>query len=400
MNVVPLYELEPYRTEVETCVVASGTDENGPWAALRDQLFYPEGGGQPADHGWLGDVPVVGSRRLADGVRVTTAAVVAEGPVTAALDWRRRFDHMQQHTAQHLVTALASDLFGWPTTAFHLGAEVSDVELDVPRIERPRLDELEEAVAERVRAALPVTARRVAPDALAGLPVRTRGLPEGHRGEVRLVEIDGVDLNTCGGTHVRSTAELEAVKLLCTEPLRGGTRVHFVAGGRLRRRLAILEERSAQLRRELGAADADLVAVAALRGEQVRALERALKRSDDELAGLWAESLAARPGALAEARFEGRDMAFLLRTARGALAVAPAKVLLLTGRSADGVVFAIGAGDAAPVDVAALGRDVAAALGGRGGGSGRIFQGKAPAGAAHERAVAALAARLGTPVGR
>ena len=113
--------------------------------------------------------------------------------VTVELDWARRFDHMQQHTAQHLLTAVAADRFGWPTTAFHLGEHVSDVELDVAAIDEEQLRSLENAVAAEVRAARPVTARRVSRDEYERTDVRSRGLPAGHAGDVRLVEIDGVD---------------------------------------------------------------------------------------------------------------------------------------------------------------------------------------------------------------
>jgi len=124
---------------------------------------------------------------------------------------------MQQHTAQHLLTAVAADQFGWQTTAFHLGAHVSDIEVDVKSIGKSELRLLEETVAVEVRAARRISARRVSPDEYEQMEVRSRGLPPGHSGDVRLIEIEGIDLNTCGGTHCVSTAEIEAIALLGTE---------------------------------------------------------------------------------------------------------------------------------------------------------------------------------------
>ncbi|HKJ02531.1 MAG TPA: alanyl-tRNA editing protein, partial [Longimicrobiales bacterium] len=227
---VHAFEREPRLRRLDTEVVSAGEDRGRPFVILADTILYPEGGGQPADGGTVGGVPVVDVRKTAGAIRHVLASPAPSGPVTVELDWTRRFDHMQQHTAQHLLTAVADQRFGWPTTAFHLGAHVSDIELGTPGIDAAELAELEEAVAAEIRAARPVTARRVSPEAYAALPVRSRGLPEGHTGDVRLVEIEGIDLNTCGGTHCASTAELEALKLLGTEPVRGGTRLFYAAG--------------------------------------------------------------------------------------------------------------------------------------------------------------------------
>ena len=389
------FEAEPYRRELNTRVVEVGREGERPFAVLEDTILFPEGGGQPADRGSIAGVAVLDVQRREGAVRHYLEQPVATGDAAVKLDWRRRFDHMQQHTAQHLLTALADDRFGWPTTAFHLGEATCDVELDVPSLAPVELELLEETVAAEVRAALPVTSRRVHPEALAKLQVRTRGLPAGFTGDVRLVEIAGVDLNTCGGTHVRSTAEIEAVKLLGVEPLRGGTRLHFVAGARLRRRLGAHETRSAALRALLGAPDDELAAVAEAKLGQLHAGEKRLRAAEEELAGALAEALAARPGAVVAAGFEGKDAAFLQRLARQVAAAAPDKVALLTTAAGGGALFALAAGEAVTADLQALGREVAALLGGRGGGAGRAFQGKAASLAALPRAVERLAAALG-----
>src|SRR5690606_19218545 len=155
---------------------------------------------------WLGDVEVADVRREGGLIRHILSAPVAAGPARLRLDWPRRFEHMQQHTGQHLLTAVALSQLGWRTTAFHLGPELPDIELDVPALSRERLDVLEDAVAAEIRAARHVRCFRAGPEEAARLPVRSRMLPEGLVGDLRLVEIEGIDLNTCGGTHVRSTA--------------------------------------------------------------------------------------------------------------------------------------------------------------------------------------------------
>jgi len=216
-------------------------------AVLADTLFYPEGGGQPADHGRLGDAEVLDVQKRGEEIRHFLSHPVAEGSIQLELDWPRRWDHMQQHTGQHVLTAVALRDFGWRTTAFHLGTEWSDIELDVPNLDRDDLDRLEEAVAKEIRAARPVIYRTAEVGDFERLGVRSRLLPDGFEGAVRLVDIEGLDLNTCGGTHCRSTAEIGLLSLLGTEPMRGGTRVFFVAAvvARYRRRKAVRGGRAA-----------------------------------------------------------------------------------------------------------------------------------------------------------
>ena len=394
MSVPLACERDPYLKELSVRVVRTGEEGGRPWAVLDDTVLYPEGGGQPADRGFLGDVPVLDVRRVGGEARHTLASAIAEGPAVVRLDWERRFDHMQQHTGQHLLTAVAADRFGWETTAFHLGPETCDVELAVPSLSRADSERLEEAVAEEIRAARAVTARRVRPEELAALGVRSRGLPDGHTGDVRLVEIAGVDLNTCGGTHVRSTAEIEAVKLLGTEKLRGGTRLFFVAGGRVRRRLGAHEERSARLRVLLGAPDEGLAPSVEAKLGQLSEAQKALRAAEEELAEAKAEALASASGPVVEAHFDGRDLSFLARIGKTFSSLPSGRVALLTASKEGVETFLLAAGGASATDVRVLGTAVAETLGGRGGGSGRLFQGKASL-ARRAEALAFLRMRLG-----
>jgi Ser-tRNA(Ala) deacylase AlaX len=392
MNELPAFEREPYLTELETSVLRVGEDGGRPYAVLADSILYPEGGGQPPDHGFLGEVAVIDVQKAGGEVRHYLAGPAAPGPARLRLQWPRRFDHMQQHTGQHLLTAVARDRFGWETTAFHLGEEISDIELDVAQVTPAEREQLEEAVAAEIRRARPVTCRRVGPEALAGLNVRSRGLPAGFQGEVRLVEIQGLDLNTCGGTHLSSTGELEAMALLGSEPVRGGTRLFFVAGGRLRHRLGAHEQRNAALRTLLGAPDGGLAAAVAGRMEQQRELEKRLRSLEDELGELLAATLADQPQAWVERHFEGKDASFLQRAARQVVARAPGKTVFLTGTQEGQSFFLLASGPTAPMDTAALGREIAGLLSGRGGGSGKLFQGKTGSLAGRDQVLALLRA--------
>lgn len=377
MNAIPAYEREPRWCELEVNVLRVGADDERPWAVLDDTILYPEGGGQPADRGELSGVPVLDVQRVAGEIRHYLARPLGPGPGILSLDWERRFDHMQQHTAQHLISAIARDRFGWETTSFHLGSERCDVELAAERLGGERIEELQETVVEAVREGLPVTTRTVDAGELEKLQVRSRGLPAGHAGPVRLVEIQGIDRNTCGGTHLRSTAEVESILLLDTEPMRGGTRLHWVAGGRVRRRLAERERLAHELRSLLGAADEELAGIVAGKLERITGLERRVRALEREVAASAARDLLARGEAVLAAHFPQADAGFLQQVAREIAADGGSCLALLTAGEGREGAFAVVAGAGATVDLQAAGRAVAGLLAGRGGGGGPIFQGKA-----------------------
>jgi alanyl-tRNA synthetase len=390
----PAFERDAYLTELDTEVLETGVDGDRPWAITADTVFYPEGGGQPADRGTMGGVEVVDVVKAAGAIRHLVSAPLATGPVHQVLDWTRRYDHMQQHTAQHLLTATALASFGWRTTAFHLGPVQSDIELDVASLAAADLRRLEDAVSDRIREARPVSVRYAERDQMEELGVRSRLLPAGFEGELRLVEIDGLDLNTCGGTHLRSTAEIGVLALIGSEPMRGGTRLFFTAGDRVRRRLAAHEARNLELRSLLDSADDDLPQVVALRLEREKALGRDTRRLLEELAVITAEALVARAEPVVTGYWERRDMAFLQALGKALLAARAEQVALLAAGAPSNGQFLIVAGASSGIDLAAVGDVVADALGGRGGGRAPFWQGKATALGRLDYAAAALRRQL------
>jgi Ser-tRNA(Ala) deacylase AlaX len=391
---VPAYERDPRLVHLDTEVLASGVDGDRPFVMLADTVLYPEGGGQPADTGSVGGVAVTDVQRVEGKIRHYLAGPVPSGSVRVQLDWARRFDHMQQHTGQHLLTAVAAERFGWNTTAFHLGPSISDIELDHADLGPDGLARLEEAVAAEVRAARAVTTRRVDAGVYATLPVRSRGLPGGHTGSIRLVEIEGIDLNTCGGTHCASTAELEAVKLLGTESMRGGTRLFYAAGARLRRIHATHHERNARLRTLLGTSDDGLVSGVEGKLLQLKELQRSLRSIEEELAVVSARLLVSGAGALVVGHWPERTLPFLQRVARELGLLAPERVALLTCGDGEDGAFVVAAGEGAPLEAPAVGPAVGELLSGRGGGAGRIYQGKAATLSRRDEAAALLAGML------
>lgn len=394
MPSIPAYEADPSTRALTVRVLESGTDDGGPYAVVDDTILFPGGGGQPPDRGTLAGVGIIDVTPETDGYHLRLERFLESGMAEMVLDWDLRFDHMQQHTAQHLLTAVAADTHGWETTSFHLGAELSDVELDAPTLSPVELRHLEEDVMDAIRAAVPVRARRVTPDEYGSMSVRSRGLPAGHTGDVRLVEIEGIDVTTCGGTHVSSTSQIESVALLSSDAMRGGTRLYWVAGGRVRRRLKAAESRTAELRRVLGVSDEELVSAALGREEQLRDAVKKLRRTLSSFAQAEGRRLAGEPGTLVHARLEDWEPASMQALARAFVPLAGARVGVFACSDPKGAFFVVAAGEEYPADVQELGRMFAEALDGTGGGSGRVFQGRCSSLDRLQSALASMEQRL------
>jgi Ser-tRNA(Ala) deacylase AlaX len=370
------YEKDPYRRCLSTEVVEVGETDGRQFAVLSDTVCYPEGGGQPSDRGKLGDVAIVEIERVESVIRHYVDRPIDLGPVDQVLDWERRFDHMQQHTAQHLISSLVLSHLGWETRSFHIGPETSDIEVSVPPPDRGALDSVEEMVAEVIRQAIPIVDRRVSKTEYAELDVRSRGLPATHQGDVRLIEIGGIDVNTCGGTHVRSTSEVEAIKIVRAEPLRGGSRLYWVAGSRLRRRLGILEGRNAELRQLLDTADEELVKSVSSRLGQLSSERRRSRSLEAGFAMAIADRLLDRETPVIDHHLDQSQLGAMRLVAEELRRRAGNQLALLTADDeADGR-FAVVAGKRFPGELDEIGNRICVFLEGRGGGRQGIFQGK------------------------
>ncbi|XP_030919983.1 alanyl-tRNA editing protein Aarsd1 [Geospiza fortis] len=155
-------------------------------------------------------------------------------PVQLSLDWERRFDHMQQHSGQHLISAIAEQMFGFKTTSWELGRQRGVIELDTPVVTAEQVQALEESVNEKIRDRVPVTVRELAADDPEVETVRSRGLPDDHAGPVRVVDIKGIDSNLCCGTHVSNLSDLQVIKLLGVEKgKKNKTNLVFLVGNRV-----------------------------------------------------------------------------------------------------------------------------------------------------------------------
>jgi len=368
-------QLDATLTTLDTAVLRCAPSGDGTHAVVLEQTpFYPEGGGQPADLGHIGTARVLDVQTV-DGAVVHTTDGAVTGAVTATVDAARRLDHMQQHTAQHLLSAIIEDTLHAPTVGFHLGENTTTIDL-ARSLSTAELTAAVDRVNAEIRAARAVRAEVVDLGEYAARDVRSRGLPEGFTGDVRLVGIEGLDLNTCGGTHVANTAALQVIQIVRAERYKGGSRVHFVAGERARAAHGRALEREQDLSKALTAGPDDHLPAVRKLLEQAKTGAKARKGLLMELGGLLgAEVARAATGDATHVHRGEADPALLKTIADAALAANPSLRLLLTGGAPAGAgVFLV----AGPADaVSAAGPAIAAALAGRGGGRGGRFQGKA-----------------------
>uniref|UniRef100_A0A6B2L4T1 Alanyl-transfer RNA synthetases family profile domain-containing protein n=1 Tax=Arcella intermedia TaxID=1963864 RepID=A0A6B2L4T1_9EUKA len=210
---------------------------------LDDTVIFPEGGGQPDDYGTVEGAPVVRCvRRDGAAVHVVPQAFEVGRRVLVKLDWARRFDHMQQHTAQHLITAIANKHYQWPTLSWSLGIDKSAIELKATTISPEQLSQLEDLVNTEIMEQKEVKVTIYDQNDPQLKEAKTRGLPEDMKGHVRVVSIGDLDKNMCCGTHVPNLSHLSMIKLLYTEKFKGNTRLYFVAGERARKFLGLCND--------------------------------------------------------------------------------------------------------------------------------------------------------------
>lgn len=357
--------------------------------ALDRTAFYPEGGGQPADHGLLDAARVVDVQVDDAGVvwHALDGALDGDDEVLGQVEWPRRFDHMQQHHGQHLLSAAFEELFQLSTLAFHLGVDYASIDLPGD-VTETTIRAAEDRTNEVIWEDRPVLARFVTAEELATLPLRK---PPSVTGPLRVVSVPDFDHSACGGTHPASTGGVGLLFIRRRERRGTETRVEFVCGGRalrdLRIRNAILSRVASGLSVGLDEAEVAITRLreheAATRKRLGGAMERLLAH---EASALAATARAAGTALVAVVRddlepAEGRALAAAL-VAEGMVAVVGLqgeKAQLLLARPVD-----------APLDCGATLRSTLAAFGGRGGGTPQMAQGGLPEAARLQEAVDAL----------
>jgi alanyl-tRNA synthetase len=341
--------------------------------------FYPTSGGQPHDIGRLSDATVVDV--IDEGERI---AHVIEGEgrlngahVTGDIDWRRRYDNMQQHTGQHVLSAIFADSLGAQTLSVHFGADSSTLDLSVESVTADALRGVERRANEIAWENRPVRVTFESAAAADGLRKASE-----RSGDLRIVSIEALDRSACGGTHVRGTSEIGPVLLRRTERMKKALRVEFLCGGRA---LARAQSDHATLTRMAQAASTSIEDLGAVFDTQMAALrdaESARRRLAETLHKYRAKELydAAPADSLGVRRaLERCSPGTSLEDARGlalAFAALPKAVFAATTEAPPSLLLA--ASEDSGVNAGESLRAAVTARGGRGGGSPRLAQGTVP----------------------
>ena len=359
-----------------------------PAVRLDQTAFYPTSGGQPYDTGSLGGVPVVEVQEDDGGEiwHLLAGSLDTSDPVVGHVDWPRRFDHMQQHSGQHLLSAGLEDHLSAHTIGFHLGSEVSTIDLDIPDLTWDQAADVERVVNTVVWENRAVVIRDLdqaqVVDAanVLGLPLRK---PPAVTGEIRVILVEGYDASACGGTHVQATGEIGLTKIVGIERHKGGVRVDFLCGGRALRAY----QRDLQLLRTsslgLSVGPVELPEAIDRLEEEVKEGRRELRRlratlADYETEALWASAPVREGVRVILAHWDDRSFADA-RAIAGRLRERPRALILMAVTEERGVRLVVARSDDLPAcDAAAILGSAMTSLGGRGGGTSSLAQGGAP----------------------
>ncbi|HEY7878958.1 MAG TPA: alanyl-tRNA editing protein [Gemmatimonadaceae bacterium] len=344
---------------------------------LEQTAFYPTSGGQSHDTGALNGIAVRDVIDDGDRIAHLLDAPLDADDVTGVIDWTRRFDHMQQHTGQHLLSAVLASLFDWETVSVHFGSDASTLDLDVPEVTPERVAAAEQRANEIVFENRPLSVSFEDAASAAGLRKATDRV-----GMIRIVTIANLDRSACGGTHVRATGEIGPILLRRIDKVRQSARIEFVCGWRAIRDARADYEALAHLARTLSAAPNEVAGLVAGQHTRLRDAASRLRALEGELAtrvaleryGEVAPNADGVRGVVERRATGSLDDLRLL-----ALAVAALPRAMFVGAVESptlGVLVATSADSG--VDAGRLLKTVLADAGGRGGGSARIAQGTVP----------------------
>lgn len=390
MPTTRLYYTDSYLTAFDAVVAAQG--DGGRWIYLDRTAFYPTSGGQPFDTGTINGIRVTDVVDEGDRIAHRLAEPLQMIEVKGQVDWTRRHDYMQQHTGQHLLSAVIAERLGHETVSVHFGDVSSTLDLAVAAIRPEALRQLEASANEVVMENRAVTAGTEDAATATGL----RKVPE-RRGLLRIVTIERLDRSACGGTHVRATGEIGPILIRKAERMKQQVRLEFLCGGRAVRRARADFDLLSGMAVEASAGIDDVpAAVTKLRTELKAGL--AERRTLQEQLHLYrARELyhAASPDARGWRHLViGGDLHDVEELRGLAMAAIALPGTIVTGCLAEPPTLLLATATDTGLDAAAILKPVLAVLGGRGGGNARIAQGSLPAAAASGPALAELAGAI------
>ncbi|MBB4826626.1 alanyl-tRNA synthetase [Sporosarcina luteola] len=371
-----LYYQDAYLKEFNANIVRLAEDGNGrPYVVLSNTAFYPTGGGQPHDMGTIHGIPVVDVEEVDGEIQHYLAkSMEPVDQVAGIIDWNRRFDHMQQHAGQHILTASFVELFGFPTVSFHLGKELVSIDLDIEEVSEEQLRAAERLANEILLENRPIETKWVTEEELEQYALRKQ---LAVTDEIRLVIIPDFDYNGCGGTHPKSTGEVGLISIIGTEKQKRKTRVHFVCGGRV---LEQLHKKNVELREAsklLSAPENGVSEAIEKLLSSHHVLEKSLEEANETLLAVEAKELAACKAEIGviKAAFTNRTIQELQKLARLIVQEDEAAIVFLVAKNDTKLQFVAARGAAVSASMKEVSADILPLLNGKGGGNDAFVQG-------------------------
>ncbi|KOP79630.1 alanyl-tRNA synthetase [Bacillus sp. FJAT-21945] len=374
-----LYYQDPYIKSFTTHLKDQQKDEQGRvYAILEETAFYPTGGGQPYDTGTLNGIKVIDVEEIDGEIRHYIAQPFNEpGEITGEIDWERRFDHMQQHAGQHILSAAFEEKFGFATVSFHLGNEVLTIDLDIEELTDEQAEEAEDLANQIILENRSIETKWVTMDELSSYRLRKQlSVTE----NIRLVIIPDFDYNGCGGTHPHSTGEVKAIKILDWEKQRKKIRVHFVCGDRVLNQLHQKQKEIKRLTSILNAPEENLADTAKKLIEDKKMLEKSIEELKDELVAYEAKDLltngkSSSNGLIISKQFKNRSIQEVQKLARAVTVLSEEAVVFFVNDAEEKLQFVCAKGKAPNGSMKEITNKLLPLINGKGGGNDLFAQG-------------------------
>jgi alanyl-tRNA synthetase len=278
-----LYYQDAYLQSFSAKVLHHGGDEKGrPYIVLDQTAFYPTGGGQPFDTGTIEDVQVVDVEEVNGEIRHYLEKQWSDKvtEIKGVIHWDRRFDHMQQHTGQHILSAAFDHLFQYKTVSFHLGKEILTIDIDTENLSEQEAIQAEDLANQIIFENRPIETKWVTENELQQYDLRKETKV---KEDIRLVTIPNFDYNGCGGTHPKATSEVRAIKILNWERQKKKIRIEFICGNRVLEQFHEKQRVLLEVTKILSAPEKDMVTAVNRILESGKEVERDLEKAKGQL---------------------------------------------------------------------------------------------------------------------
>lgn len=375
-----LYYKDPYIASFSTKLITHEKDEQGKWyAILEETAFYPTGGGQPHDEGLINGVKVIDVEEVDGEIRhyleerLQEVARVVKGEV----NWERRFDHMQQHAGQHILSAAFEALFDLSTIGFHLGKEFLTIDLDTEELTEQQIMKAEKLANQIIMESRPIETKWVTSQQLSMFPLRKQPTVTEN---IRLVIIPEFDYNGCGGTHPKTTSEVGSIKLLSWERQKGKVRLQFICGDRVIRQLHEKNQVLNELTGLLNAPEKDLPLAAKRIIENGREQDKLIAELQEALISCETKELLEKANKVKDRKvvskvFQRRSIQEMQKLARIIANKEEKAIILFVNETDEKLQFVCARGSAISISMKQIAATLLTLINGKGGGNDSFAQG-------------------------